>query len=149
MACRTCVFVLVGAVLLPVSSLRLQAQDKERKSAEKDKEKDKPGETPKEESSVTDHTLKIGNQAIPYKATASTILLKNNKDEPTALIYSTAYIRTDTKDLTQRPISFVYNGGPGAASLWLPIGAFGPRPGVAADAVAPPPPPRQPAPPLP
>jgi carboxypeptidase C (cathepsin A) len=90
----------------------------------------KPPETPappKEESSVTEHTIKIGGQTIPYKATASTILLKNDKDEPTASIFSTAYTRTDTKDTTQRPIAFIYNGGPGSASLWLHMGAFGPR----------------------
>ena len=55
------------------------------------------------------------------------ILLKNDKDEPTALIYSTAYTRTDTKDATQRPVSFIYNGGPGSASVWLHMGAFGPQ----------------------
>ena len=41
---------------------------------------------PKEESSVTDHSLRIGAQTIPYKATASTTMLKDEKDEPTALI---------------------------------------------------------------
>ena len=38
----------------------------------------------KEESSVTDHTIKIGSQTIPYKATAGTTLLKNDKGDPTA-----------------------------------------------------------------
>ena len=83
--------------------------------------------TPKEESSVTEHAIRIGGQTIPYKTTASTILLKNDKDEPVALMYSTAYTRTDVKDPSQRPIAFIYNGGPGSASLWLHMGAFGPR----------------------
>ena len=65
---------------------------------------------PKEESSVTEHATKIGGQTIPYKATASTTLLKNEKGEPTALLYSTAYMRTDTKDASQRPLAFLYNG---------------------------------------
>jgi carboxypeptidase C (cathepsin A) len=81
----------------------------------------------KEESSVTDHTIKIGGQTIPYKATASTTLLKNEKGEPTGLMYSAAYTRSDVKDLTTRPVSFLYNGGPGSASMWLHMGAFGPR----------------------
>jgi len=42
---------------------------------------------PKEESSVTEHNIKIGGQNIPYKATAATILLEKRKDEPTALVY--------------------------------------------------------------
>ncbi|MFZ3217099.1 MAG: hypothetical protein WA192_13670 [Candidatus Acidiferrales bacterium] len=89
----------------------------------------KPSETnpPKEESWVTDHTARIGGQTIAYKATASTTLLKNEKGEPTALIYSTAYTRSDVKDLSQRPIAFIYNGGPGSSSIWLHMGAFGPR----------------------
>ncbi len=81
----------------------------------------------KEESSVTDHTIRIGGQTIPYKATASTTLLKNDKGDPTGLLYSVAYTRSDVKDLTQRPVSFLYNGGPGSATMWLHMGAFGPR----------------------
>ena len=42
-------------------------------------------------------------QTIPYKATAATILLKNEKEEPTALIYYTAYTRTDAKDTVPAP----------------------------------------------
>jgi carboxypeptidase C (cathepsin A) len=52
----------------------------------------------------------------------SAILLKNEKDEPTALLYSTAYTRSDVKDPSTRPIAFVYNGGPGSASVWLHMG---------------------------
>jgi carboxypeptidase C (cathepsin A) len=104
----------------------VQAQDKDAKPA------DKPAEAPaspapKEESSVTDHSIKIGAQTIPYKATAATILLKNEKDEPIALLYSTAYTRSDVKDPSARPIAFVYNGGPGSASVWLHMGSFSPK----------------------
>jgi carboxypeptidase C (cathepsin A) len=83
--------------------------------------------TPKEESSVTDHTAHIGGQTIAYKATIGSILLKDAKGEPTALMYYTAYIKNDEKDASKRPISFLYNGGPGSASIWLHMGAFGPR----------------------
>ncbi len=82
---------------------------------------------PKEETFVTDHTIRIGGQTIAYKATASTTLLKDDKGEPTALIYSTAYTKSDVKDFSQRPIAFIYNGGPGSSSIWLHMGAFGPR----------------------
>jgi carboxypeptidase C (cathepsin A) len=102
-----------------------------------EREKDRPTEgaaaapaitpTPKEESSVTEHSIKIDGQTIPYKATASTTLLKDEKDEPTALLYSTAYTRTDVKDLSQRPLAFLYNGGPGSSSIWVHMGAYGPR----------------------
>jgi carboxypeptidase C (cathepsin A) len=81
----------------------------------------------KEESSVTDHTITIGGKVIPYKATASTIQLKNDAGEPIGLMYSVAYTRSDVKDESTRPISFFYNGGPGSATMWLHMGAFGPR----------------------
>lgn len=81
----------------------------------------------KEEWSVTEHTIRVGGQTIPYKASAGTTLLKNDKDEPAGMLYSVAYTRSDVKDLSTRPVSFVFNGGPGSASLWLHLGAFGPR----------------------
>src|SRR5260370_4799189 len=102
------------------------AQEKDAKPAEKSAEA-APAAPPKEESSVTDHTIKIGGQTIPYNATAATILLKNEKDEPTPLVYYTAYTRSDVKDPSQRPIAFVYNGGPGSSSVWLHMGSFSPR----------------------
>jgi carboxypeptidase C (cathepsin A) len=81
----------------------------------------------KEESSTTEHSIRVGGQLIPYKATAFTIQIKNQAGEPTGLMYAIAYTRTDVKDLTTRPVSFFYNGGPGSASMWLHMGAFGPR----------------------
>ena len=98
-----------------------------------------PAPAPKEEISVTDHTIHIGGQIIPYKATAGLTLLKDDKDEPTGLIYSVAYTRSDVKDLSRRPIAFFYNGGPGSASLWLHLGAFGPRRPVTTDGAFTPP----------
>jgi carboxypeptidase C (cathepsin A) len=98
-----------------------------------------PADAPKEESWVTDHTTHLGGQSISYKATASLTMLKDDKGDPTALIFSTAYTRTDLKDTASRPIAFVYNGGPGSASIWLHMGAFGPRRVVNADAAATPP----------
>ena len=128
-------------ILLGAMAGAVAAQDKD-----KDKDKDaKPAEAaapapaaPKEESSVTEHNLKIGGATIPYKATAATILLKNDKEEPTALIYYTAYTRSDIKDLSTRPVAFIYNGGPGSASMWLHMGSFSPKRVSFADAEAPP-----------
>ena len=86
-----------------------------------------PEPPPKEEWSVTEHSIQVRGQTIPYKASAGTTLLKNERGEPTGLLYTVAYTRSDVKDLSTRPISFLYNGGPGSASLWLHMGAFGPR----------------------
>jgi len=125
---------------------RLSAQqEKEAKPSEAKSVETKPAESkepePKEESSVTDHTIRLGGQMLSYKATASTTLLKNDKGEPTALIFSIAYTRSDVKDTSTRPIAFIYNGGPGSASVWLHMGAFGPRRIVTASAPQSTPPP--------
>jgi len=116
---------LVALMVVNATATKAQAQEKESKPA--DKVAEATAAPPKEESSTTDHTIKIGGQTIPYKATAATILIKNDKDEPTALIYYTAYTRSDVKDMSQRPVSFLYNGGPGSASVWLHMGSMGPR----------------------
>ena len=137
---------LVAVLSFATLALRANArpQDKDAKPAASDAKPATPApsaEVPKEESSVTDHTIKIGGQTIPYKATASTIMLKNDKGEPIALIFSVAYTRSDVKDLSQRPIAFLYNGGPGSSTIWLHMGAFGPRRVITADAANTPPPP--------
>ncbi|MGB6200068.1 MAG: hypothetical protein WBF35_11015 [Candidatus Acidiferrales bacterium] len=94
---------------------------------------------PKEESSVTDHTIKLGTETIPYKATAGTILLKDDNEKPIASIFYVAYIRSDVKDTSDRPLAFVYNGGPGSSSAPLQMGAFGPKRIVTSDAEPTPP----------
>lgn len=128
------------AALLSAAPCCAQAEPQEKDAKASDKTADAAAPpAPKEESSVTDHSIKIGGQTIPYKATAATILLKNEKDEPTALLYSTAYTRSDVKDLSQRPIAFVYNGGPGSASVWLHMGSFSPKRVVTVNADSTPP----------
>src|SRR5208282_484143 len=128
-----------AALLLLTTDATAQEPPKDAKPAAAPDAKAPDANPPKEESWPSDHTIKINNQSIAYKATASTTLLKDEKGEPTALIYSTAYTRSDTKDVSQRPIAFIYNGGPGSASIWLHMGAFGPRRVVNADHAATPP----------
>jgi carboxypeptidase C (cathepsin A) len=121
-----CLAVLVCVFALAVR-VNAQAPEKDGKTPEaKSGDKCDPAAS-KEESSMTEHSIKIGSQTIPYKATASTTLLKNEKGESTGLMYSAAYTRSDVKDLATRPVSFLYNGGPGSATMWLHMGAFGPR----------------------
>jgi len=134
---------LVAGLLSSVFTIACFAQDKDAKAADKSAEKPAEAAPPKEESSVTDHSLKLSGQTLPYKATAGTILLKNDKDEPEALVYYTAYTRSDVKDTAQRPLAFLYNGGPGSASIWLHMGSFGPKRVVTVNAGVTPPAPYQ------
>ena len=101
-----------------------------------------PSDTiPKADKSVTHHSAKIGDKMINYTATAGTVLLKNDKDESIALYGFTAYTKDGETDLTKRPVTFVYNGGPGSSSIWLHMGAVGPRRVVLNDPDHTPPPP--------
>jgi carboxypeptidase C (cathepsin A) len=138
---RTVLFLSAAALFFSLGQAApasAQASQNEAKASETKAASEAPA---KEESSVTEHTLRLDGQGVPYKATAATIVLKNDKGEPTASIFSVAYTRTDVKDLDRRPLAFLYNGGPGSSSVWLHMGAFGPRRVLTANAAPTPPPP--------
>ena len=88
--------------------------------------KERP-DLPDEDVSVTEHAITVGGKPLPYTAVAGTLLLKADDGRPRANVYFTAYFRDDVQDKVARPLAFVFNGGPGSASVWLHMGAFGPR----------------------
>lgn len=75
---------------------------------------------------VTQHSITIGGQKIGYKAIASHMPIRNESGELQGEMFFVAYIK-DGEDPKTRPLTFAYNGGPGSASLWLHMGALGPR----------------------
>jgi carboxypeptidase C (cathepsin A) len=82
---------------------------------------------PAEEWSTTQHTLKLGSQTIPYTAKAGTTAIRNDDGETTGLMYSVSYVRSGDSDASTRPVTFLFNGGPGSASMWLHMGSVGPK----------------------
>jgi len=88
-----------------------------------------PPAAPKAEERIskTDHSVQINGQTVAYTATAGTLLLKKEDGTPTASIFYTAYIRSGVSDLSKRPLTFAFNGGPGSSSVWLQMGALGPK----------------------
>ena len=84
---------------------------------------------PNAQSFVTNHQGTFGNTIINYTATASETYLKDDDGNPVASIWSVAYTKTKDKSSssTNRPVTFVFNGGPGSASVWLHMGLFGPQ----------------------
>ena len=107
---------------------------------ERDRERDH-GRPAEEKLVTTHHQARIGGREIAYTATAGTMLLKRDDGTVRATVYMTAYTRDGMSDVGHRPITFAYNGGPGSASAWLHMGAFGPRRVVMEeDGWAPPPP---------
>ena len=75
--------------------------------------------------SVTRHKGVFGGQTIAYTAITGETYLKDKDGKPTASIFSTSYIKDGGGP--DRPVTFLFNGGPGSGSLWLHMGAFGPK----------------------
>jgi carboxypeptidase C (cathepsin A) len=137
---RVCVC-LVAALAV---SIGRPASGQEKPAGEAPKKIEKPdkAEPPKPEKFVTQHTAVIGAVTVNYTATAGTLIVRNEKDEPWASIGYVAYVKPGA-DASRRPITFAYNGGPGSSSVWLHMGALGPKRVVTADAAPTPPPPYQ------
>jgi carboxypeptidase C (cathepsin A) len=75
--------------------------------------------------SVTSHTLDVDGRALTYKATAGTLNLFSGDGERSAAMFYTSYIAD--QQTPNRPLTFVFNGGPGAASAFLHLGLVGPK----------------------
>jgi carboxypeptidase C (cathepsin A) len=84
-------------------------------------------EIPVDEAVVTEHTVTIDGQTIPYTARAGTLPVYGGDNEVIASLFYVYYQRSDVQDRTDRPLSFSFNGGPGSASVWMHIGYTGPR----------------------
>src|SRR5579862_618912 len=74
----------------------------------------------------TSHSIQLNSRTINYTATAGTLLLKKADGKPSASMFFVAYTEDDA-DKATRPITFAFNGGPGSASIWLHMGALGPK----------------------
>jgi len=83
------------------------------------------GPAPEEKTSVTHHSARVGGQQINYTATAATYVIRADDGSPKATMFYVAYTK-DGVDASRRPLSFVYNGGPGSASLFTHMG-MGPK----------------------
>jgi carboxypeptidase C (cathepsin A) len=75
----------------------------------------------------TSHVLSLKEGSIPYKASVGSLTIKDGKEDPKAHIFYVAYTKTDVANLAERPVTFCFNGGPGSSSIWLHMGAFGPK----------------------
>ena len=75
--------------------------------------------------STTKQTLALPGRTLSFTATAGSIRLFDDKGEPQADIAYTSY-QLDGADRATRPVTFLFNGGPGASSAWLQFGDAGP-----------------------
>src|SRR5579864_4912680 len=107
----------------PPQQQRERARTPEQPQSEGQKRTPPP---PEEKTSVTHHSAKIGGQVINYTATAATYVIRADDGSPKATMFYVAYIKDGVQDASRRPLSFVYNGGPGSASLFTHMG-MGPK----------------------
>lgn len=115
---------LCALVLSLPSALALAADDAkhdEKLDAPKHEKAEAP---PPEKAVVTAHSAQIGGRTLAYKATVGTLLIRDDKDKPDASVFYVAY--TLDGESGKRPVTFLYNGGPGSSSIWLHMGSFGP-----------------------
>jgi carboxypeptidase C (cathepsin A) len=148
--------------------LRSEPKPADPKAADLDKGDAKPEAEPP--LSVTAHTITVNGKALRYHATAGYLILKEEEGKtslqagaeekapagskgeaakfddglkPKAKVFFVAYTLDDVADPAKRPITYMFNGGPGSASIWLHIGAVAPRRAVLTDEGEAPPPPYQ------
>lgn len=78
-----------------------------------------------EQAATSKGSVTVRGQNIAYTATAGTLTIRDDSGMPTASMFYTAYTR-DGASKRNRPVTFLYNGGPGSATIWLRMGSFGP-----------------------
>lgn len=106
-------------LLLTVGGTAVAQDDDTEEQAVKDE--------PKAESVTTQHSVRVDGNTIRYSATAGLALINNDDEEPIGQFGYTAYVKDGVDNISDRPIMFAYNGGPGSASIWLHMGVLGPR----------------------
>ncbi len=125
--CWLCAAVSAGAL---TAQDQRQRQDREpgataRQGAEPEQNKENTLPVPPETKSTTQHVWTAGGHNLHYTATAGNLLVQNEEEKPIGSLFYVAYTQDDVPANT-RPITFLYNGGPGSATIWLHMGSLGP-----------------------
>ncbi len=120
-----------------------QAQEQQKKPSEKAQEETKPSSSPQAQGEgqpqqivkydmteappvVTHHQITVGGKLLRYTATAGRMPIKDEAGTIEAEMFYVAYT-LDGAEPNTRPVTFAFNGGPGSSSIWLHMGALGPR----------------------
>ena len=76
---------------------------------------------------VTKHSIQLGGKTLNYTVTVGMMPIKTDTGDTEANMFYMAYTVERTQGAPLRPLTFSFNGGPGSASVWLHMGALGPR----------------------
>jgi carboxypeptidase C (cathepsin A) len=134
-----CTLLFAASLLLPLQSQETRSPDPRPQESRNpnaappaasspDQHKDGEKENtpiPPEKTSVSHHEMTLAGKALKYTATAGILLIRDEEDKPYGTMFYVAYT-LDGADAKSRPVSFLYNGGPGSATLWLHMGSFSP-----------------------
>jgi carboxypeptidase C (cathepsin A) len=117
------------ALLMFVAATTAVAQERPRRQGQPGEQQQAAGEgvlrlLPPD--AVTQHAIDLPSGKLAYTATAGTLSLFDQSGERSAAIFYTAYT-VESAEPGKRPLTFVFNGGPGAASAYLHLGMVGPR----------------------
>ena len=96
------------------------------KAAPADKEKEEHYDVTEVPPVVTHHQVTVEGKLLKYMATAGRLPIKRPDGKIEAEMFFVAYT-LDGQDVSKRPLTFAFNGGPGSASIWLHMGALGPK----------------------
>ncbi len=118
-----------AAKSLPAPADKQATEKEKKKDTEKEPTKDDQQE-PTESFSVlavtTQGSANIAGTTIDYEVQTGTLTQANDKGEEKAKVFFVAYTRPGV-DQARRPVTFVFNGGPGSSSVWLHLGMLGPK----------------------
>ena len=120
---------LAGCMLVVLATLTLNvAARAQTPTPAAEPQKEAPKEStpvPPEKPVASHHEITLDGTALKYTATAGNLIIRDEEDKPYGSIFYVAYT-LDGAEPGTRPVSFLYNGGPGSATLWLHMGSFSP-----------------------
>lgn len=82
---------------------------------------------PAAEPVVKQHSIKVKGKALEYTTTTGLMPIKDDEGKVKANLFFVAYTKNGVDDTTKRPLTFVYNGGPGSSTVWLHMGGLAPK----------------------
>ena len=85
------------------------------------------GEDPAPRAYVTRHAGTFNGTRVAYTASVAETLLPGAAGDRSASVFTISYVADDVRDPARRPVIFIFNGGPGSSSVYLHMGAFGPK----------------------
>lgn len=86
-----------------------------------------PTPEPPADPVVKQHSIKVKGKALDYTTTTGLMPIKDEEGKIKANLFFVAYTKDGVDDTTERPLTFVYNGGPGSSTVWLHMGGLAPK----------------------